>query len=477
MATLYFNAAVNDNWNTLGNWWQNVGFTVPAVAIPTTGDTCEMYGQISTSPTSPLVYAAINWRTGQNMANLTNISAAVVISFYGTTYTEGNLNTAVFNNNTFNDGDIATATFNNSSYHQNGTITTATFNAGTYSISTVINGTFNSGSSNQYILTNGTFAGGSNGADGVVTTGVFTGSGGNGAGGIVVSGTFNDTSFNEGEVTTATFNDNAQNNNGGIVGTGTFNDDSVNNIGGTVTTATFNNSSLNEGDCTTATFNNGAFNENGGTVVNATFNDDSQNSSGDITNGIFNDDSINEDNVTNGIFNDNSIHFSGTVDYLSVTVIRTPNTNDWTLRNNFLDTNNGAVITNPIIILGIPTLPIPSFPMLVTTSMSMLFQFDGAVLNRTSGNIFTTLASALAFYNIQEIGVVDETLNLGDVTVPGYLWAHNLDEVNSIEIGSSTSYVMNLKAGEFGLAPMNISSIHAKSTGGPCKLEYLLASQ
>ena len=38
MATLYYNAAVDNDWNTLGNWWQDEGFTVPATALPTSSD-------------------------------------------------------------------------------------------------------------------------------------------------------------------------------------------------------------------------------------------------------------------------------------------------------------------------------------------------------------------------------------------------------------------------------------------------------
>lgn len=38
MAYLYFNAAVNNNWNTVGNWWEDAGFTVPANRRPGTGD-------------------------------------------------------------------------------------------------------------------------------------------------------------------------------------------------------------------------------------------------------------------------------------------------------------------------------------------------------------------------------------------------------------------------------------------------------
>jgi hypothetical protein len=38
MATLYFNGAVNSNWNTLGNWWIDSSFSNPSYSLPTIAD-------------------------------------------------------------------------------------------------------------------------------------------------------------------------------------------------------------------------------------------------------------------------------------------------------------------------------------------------------------------------------------------------------------------------------------------------------
>lgn len=38
MATLYFNAAVDNDWNTLGNWWADSGCTTAAAALPASAD-------------------------------------------------------------------------------------------------------------------------------------------------------------------------------------------------------------------------------------------------------------------------------------------------------------------------------------------------------------------------------------------------------------------------------------------------------
>ena len=38
MATLYFNGAVDNNWNTLGNWWTNSGLSIQATSLPSSSD-------------------------------------------------------------------------------------------------------------------------------------------------------------------------------------------------------------------------------------------------------------------------------------------------------------------------------------------------------------------------------------------------------------------------------------------------------
>lgn len=38
MATLYFNNAIDGDWQTLGNWWQDSGCTNPAVSLPSISD-------------------------------------------------------------------------------------------------------------------------------------------------------------------------------------------------------------------------------------------------------------------------------------------------------------------------------------------------------------------------------------------------------------------------------------------------------
>lgn len=45
-ATLYFVGGVDTNWNTLGNWYQDASFTIPAASLPTASDDVVSYGFI-----------------------------------------------------------------------------------------------------------------------------------------------------------------------------------------------------------------------------------------------------------------------------------------------------------------------------------------------------------------------------------------------------------------------------------------------
>lgn len=49
MATLYFNAAVDNDWNTLGNWWTNSGHTTAAGSLPGSGDDVVLSASVLTN--------------------------------------------------------------------------------------------------------------------------------------------------------------------------------------------------------------------------------------------------------------------------------------------------------------------------------------------------------------------------------------------------------------------------------------------
>lgn len=187
MANLYYNAAVDVAWDTLGNWWTDASFTIPSVAIPTTGDTVYLAAGMTSGPSTAVTLAHIY------VADASTGGGGFGVAFTGAT------GDATFNDSSSNNGTVTgDATFN---YSQNtGTVTgDATFN--------------------DY---------------------------GNNFGPVTGDATFNDYSVNFNTVTgDATFNNYSYNNNGGTVtGDATFNDSSYNGNGGIVSgNATFSTTS------------------------------------------------------------------------------------------------------------------------------------------------------------------------------------------------------------------------------------------
>jgi hypothetical protein len=209
MANLYYNAAIDTAWDTLGNWWTDAAFTTPSVAIPADGDTAylaaTMYSGPSTAVTLNHIYVA---------------DASTGGGSFGVIFT-GATGDATFNDSSYNAGTVTgNATFNDSSYNYYGTVTgDATFNDYSYfSYGTVTNPIFNDYS----FIYGGTINGDT---------------------------TFNDFSYNDGSITTnATFNDNSYTANGSqIIGNITFNDSSYNLGTVAVGPITFNDSSYNLG--------------------------------------------------------------------------------------------------------------------------------------------------------------------------------------------------------------------------------------
>jgi len=172
-ATLYFNAAVDNDWAEVGNWWLDAAGTASAGRLPAAVDSAVVLGGVYTSD-SPVSLASLTVGSNDEFYGEYTVSGAV--SFAGST-----TNFAVITGN---------ATFNDSSINA-GTVTgNATFNDSSINAGTVTgNATFNDSSLS--------------GPEGTVTG----------------NATFNDSARNEGTVTgTATFTGSAVNC-GGTAGT------------------------------------------------------------------------------------------------------------------------------------------------------------------------------------------------------------------------------------------------------------------
>jgi len=73
---------------------------------------------------------------------------------------------------------------------------------------------------------------------------------------------------------------------------------------------------------------------------------------------------------------------------------------------------------------------------------------------------------------IQTIGTTEETLNVGDVSNSGYIVVINLDDTNSVQIGLSSQYCIELpKNGGFTIFPPT-GTIYAKANSAECDVEF-----
>lgn len=231
MANLYYNAAAVDMaWDELGNWWNDASFTTPAAALPTTGDTVHLNGDMLYPPSTPVTLAHIyvsdiSTGTGYYQAILSGVIGNVTVFRGGRVGGQITGDATFYNNSSAGGGRITgNATFNDICFNECSEITgDATFND--YSIQYGFcdflgNLTFNDYSVNAYNIS------------------------------VAGNTTFNDRSYNTRDITgNATFNNNSRNlvlgpsGRGSVIGNATFNNSSIND-GGTITgDATFNDNS------------------------------------------------------------------------------------------------------------------------------------------------------------------------------------------------------------------------------------------
>ena len=205
MATLYYNAAVDTDWATLGNWWTSDAFTTPASALPTSSDSVVLSATCdANSGSEPTV---VNMTMTGNDGFRITITVTGQASFEGYTFTDGTITgDCTFADNSSSDaGTInGNCTFNDSSYTLGSTITgDCTFNDYSLHNSTITGDcTFNNSSTNPYggITGDCTFNNSSiNGDPDGISTSFILG-----------NATFNDSSVNAGEIIgDATFSDNS----------------------------------------------------------------------------------------------------------------------------------------------------------------------------------------------------------------------------------------------------------------------------
>ena len=228
MANLYYNAAVDTAWDTLGNWWTDASFTTPATALPADGDTVHLNGDVDYPPSTSVTLAHIyvsDILVGFASVNLTGVIGDVTVFRVVRVFGQITGDATFYNNSSAGGGRITgNATFNDISFNECPEITgDVTFND------------YSGAQGYTSFLGNLTFN------DDAYSYGYIS---------VVGNTTFNDNSYNIREITgNATFNNNSRNlvvgpsSRGSVIGNATFNNSSINEGGQITGDATFNDNS------------------------------------------------------------------------------------------------------------------------------------------------------------------------------------------------------------------------------------------
>lgn len=103
MATLYYNAAVDNDWNTLGNWWTDSGHTSAAASLPTSSDSVVASANINANGGS--MPTVVNFTTTAYMAIQITVTGVATFSGSGGRLTnENNTGAEVIGNAVFQNG-------------------------------------------------------------------------------------------------------------------------------------------------------------------------------------------------------------------------------------------------------------------------------------------------------------------------------------------------------------------------------------
>lgn len=358
---LYYNAASDNAWDTLSNWWEDSSYTIPASALPGSGDNAYLDMPIFVGPSTPTTVSSVfvgSINTATFDVDLSNLSVSTFLSIENQAILSGMLGTvALFQANnsatisgsfvlgggvaTFYDDTNLSGTienpsslviFNNSASNQGGVNYDAEFNQFATNVGMVVgNATFNRteydanftvGTVSGMVTVNGPFIIG----EGQNWSGNDSGWGG------TRTWQFDSDGQNSGTITGVSVFNNLSANSGLANGGATFNDDSINNSSGEVVgNVTFNDTSWNDGTVTgNATFDLDSSELNNsfavGTVTGSvTVNGGFELGSGQIWGGddstwlgartwLFNVDAENQGTLHgNATFQDNAWNSSGTV--------------------------------------------------------------------------------------------------------------------------------------------------------------------
>ena len=124
-ANYYFNAAIDNDWSNVLNWWEDAGFTIQASVIPGTGDDVSISGAVyAVNSGEASVYSAVfqqgvGWASGNS--SLTVSDGGLVFESQAYIYNNGSTiysASTTFNGAGYNEGTMyGNVIFNDSSYN------------------------------------------------------------------------------------------------------------------------------------------------------------------------------------------------------------------------------------------------------------------------------------------------------------------------------------------------------------------------
>jgi len=112
----------------------------------------------------------------------------------------------------------------------------------------------------------------------------------------------------------------------------------------------------------------------------------------------------------------------------------------------------------------------------ISYQMQVLLNNDGLKDSFSSGSINADQSVSGLIRNVQEIGITDEEIQLGDVSVPGFAVFQNLDDTNFVEIGvGSFNGFLKIGPGEIS-GPIRLGTLspRAQADSGAVKLFYII---
>lgn len=109
-------------------------------------------------------------------------------------------------------------------------------------------------------------------------------------------------------------------------------------------------------------------------------------------------------------------------------------------------------------------------------SVQMVFTKGTRTVSKRTGDLTFDVAGDKWTHLIQEIGLAEEALQLGDIAAGGYCFLHNLDATNFVSIRRATAEgnAIKIGPGEIALFRLEATAPFAIADTAACDVEIVL---